>query len=149
MEIRGSDGIPFIQFSTGYVILLQTVQLLCIDCRLCIDCALAVHQFIPLLLCFPSSREDISRFRVNFFPFLIIPGGGWFVSLSPSFLTCLTLIFKLIMPAPVMSPVNAIVSVSFFCSFINCLLLTCSFLRLIFLRSPTGPTQLWRLISLV
>ena len=34
MEIRGSDGIPFIPFSAGYIILLQTVQLLCINCAL-------------------------------------------------------------------------------------------------------------------
>ena len=44
MEIIGSDGIPLIPFSTDYVILLRTVQLLCIQlcihCRLCIDCRL-------------------------------------------------------------------------------------------------------------
>ena len=56
MEIRGSDGIPFIPFSTGYVILLWTVQLLCIDCASAVDCALTccidyalVYPFVSVL----------------------------------------------------------------------------------------------------
>ena len=141
MEIRGSDGIPFIPFSTGYVILLQTVWWLCIDCA-------SVYPLASILL-FLLEKTFQGSGLAPALP-LIILDGGWFVSLSPLLsTTCFTPTLKLIMPASMMTPINAIVSAPFFylstCVFYWFILL----FRLICPRRLTGPIWLWRLSTTV